>query len=91
MVLPAFPASSIIPKRIDDVTHSDEQRLDELLPHCELSQPPYGQDDPDDAFETSQNDTNVALSASSTPPFACHPSRVWEEAGMIHGVMSRKC
>jgi len=91
VVLPAFPASSIIPKRTDDVTHSVEQQLDELLPHRELSQPPCGQDDPDDAFENSKNVTNVALSASRTRPFACHPPRGWEEAGMIHGEARRKC
>jgi hypothetical protein len=59
-VLPAFPASSIISKRIGDVTHSDEQQLDELLPQLELSQPDRDSDDDDDTDENSQNDTNDA-------------------------------
>ncbi len=45
VILPALPASSIIPEHVDDVTHSDEQRLHELLPQLELSQSLYGQDD----------------------------------------------
>ena len=84
-VLPALPASSIIPKRTDDVTHSDDQQLHELLPQLELSQPPCGQDDADDA-ENSQNDTTVALSAPGTRRFARRPSRSREEAGMIQRV-----
>jgi len=85
VILPALPASSIISKRIDDATHSDEQRLLELLLQLELSQPPCGQDETDDTDENNQNDINDAPFSTRHTTARAPSSRWREETRMIHG------